>query len=97
MLTKSENVVLRIVHGSIFLVDISDNYSGDKCALYEINETGRFLWDNIENFTTVDTLVAALQDAIIDEIPYEVLLNDVCEYIDDLKNKGFVLEVSVNG
>ena len=97
MLTKSENVVLRIVHGSIFLVDISDNYSGDKCALYEINETGRFLWDNIENFTTVDTLVAALQDAIIDEIPYEVLLNDVCEYIDDLKNNGFVLEVSVNG
>lgn len=97
MLIKSDNVVLRTVHGSIFLIDISDNYSGDKCALYEINETGKFLWSSIEGSATVDSLATALQAAVIDEVPYDVLFNDVCEYVEDLKSKGFIVEVSANG
>lgn len=97
MLIKSDNVVLRTVHGSIFLIDISHNYFGDKCALYEINETGKFLWNGIEDGTTVDSLATALQAAVIDEVPYEVLFNDVCEYVEDLKSKGFIVEVSANG
>lgn len=94
---KNSDVVLRTIHGSTFLIDISDNYSGDKCSLYEINETGRFLWNNLEHSRTVDDLVKALQDAVIDEVPYGVMFNDVLEYINDLKDKGFVLEMVVNG
>lgn len=97
MLIKNDDVVLRTIHGSIFLVDILDNYSGDKCALYEINETGRFLWDNLDENRTIDGLVSVLQDAIIDEVPHDVLFNDVNEYIGDLIDKRFVLEVSANG
>lgn len=94
---KNGDVVLRTIHGSIFLIDIADNYSGDRCSLYEINETGRFLWDNIENNRTIDGLVSALQDAIIDEVSYDVLLNDVTEYINDLIEKKFVSEEAANG
>ena len=97
MLIKNDDVVLRTIHGSIFLIDISDNYSGDRCALYEINETGKFLWDNIDENRTIDSLVNALQKAIIDEVPYEVLVADVTEYIGDLVDKEFVLEVAANG
>lgn len=97
MFIKNDSVVLRTIHGSIFLIDISDNYSGDKCSLYEINETGKFLWDAVDQNGTVDELVVALQNAIIDEVPREVLLNDVTEYINDLMNKSFILEVAVNG
>ena len=97
MLTRNDNVVLRTVHGSVFLIDISDNYSGDKCSLYEINETGKFLWEAISKSKTIDNLVASLQEAIIDEVPREVLLNDVTEYISDLIDKGFVMEVAANG
>lgn len=97
MLIKNGDIVLRTVHGSIFLIDISDNYSGDKCSLYEINETGKFLWDNIGENGTIDSLVDALQDAIIDEVPRDVLVADVTEYIGDLIEKEFVLEVSANG
>ena len=97
MLTRNDNVVLRTVHGSVFLIDISDNYSGDKCSLYEINETGKFLWEAISKSKTIDNLVASLQEAIIDEVPREVLLNDVTEYISDLIDKGFVMEVTANG
>lgn len=42
MLVKNQNIVLRTVHGSIFLIDISDNYAGDKCALYEMSIPGDF-------------------------------------------------------
>lgn len=96
-LIKNDDVVLRMIHGSIFLIDISDNYSGDKCALYEINETGKFLWGNIEENSTIDSLVDALQDAIIDEVARDVLVADVTEYIRDLIDKEFVSEVVANG
>ena len=97
MLIKNGDIVLRTIHGSIFLIDISDNYSGDKCALYEINETGKFLWDNIDGNRTINTLVDALQNAIIDEVPRDVLVADVTEYIGDLIDKEFVSEVAANG
>ena len=89
--------MIRTIHGSIFLIDISDNYSGDKCSLYEINETGKFLWDNIDENGTIDRLAGALQDAIIDEVPRDVLVAEVAEYIGDLIDQKFVLEVAANG
>lgn len=97
MLIKNDSVVLRTIHGSIFLIDISDNYSGDKCSLYEINETGRFLWDAVAQNRTIDELVGALQNAIIDEVSRDVILNDVTEYINDLIGKRFISEVAANG
>lgn len=97
MLIKNDDIVLRTIHGSIFLIDISDNYSGDKCALYEINETGKFLWDNIGENGSIDSLVDALQDAIIDEVPRDVLVADITEYIGDLMDRKFILEVAANG
>ncbi len=65
--------------------------------MYEINETGKFLWDNIDENRTVDSLVDALQEAIIDEVPRDVLVADVAEYIGDLIDKEFVSEVAANG
>ena len=97
MLKKNENVVIRDVHGSTFLIDISDNYSGDKCALYEINETGKFLWNNVETYNSIEALTDLLQQEIIDEVPYEILLNDVTDFIADLEAKQFVLEVAIDG
>ena len=92
MLAKNSNIVLRTIHESVFLIDISDNYAGDKCSIYEINETGKFLWDSIDENRTIDELVKALQNAIIDEVPVDILINDVTEYINDLKSKRFITE-----
>ena len=92
MLIKNNNIVLRTIHGSIFLIDISDNYAGDKCSIYEINETGEFLWNSIDENKTIDALVKSLQNAIIDEVPLDILFNDVTEFINDLKSKQFVKE-----
>ena len=97
MLVKNNNIVLRSIHGSYFLIDITDNYKGDKCALYEINETGKFLWDGLDKTDSLKTLTTLFKAALIDEIPYEVLFDDVSDFINDLKDKHFVLEVANNG
>lgn len=87
---KSENIVARKVHGSSFLIDISDNYSGDKCAIYEINETGMFIWNNINGIRTIEELATLLKAAIIDDVDYQVLHDDVTEFIDTLVVRHFV-------
>lgn len=96
-LIRNENIKLRTIHGSIFLIDISDNYSGDTCALYEINETGRFLWENLDVNMTISNLAKALQEAIVDDVSFEEIKDDTTEFIRDLTRKGFVLEVDSNG
>lgn len=93
MLTKSHNIVFRKIHGTAFLIDISDNYAGDSCALYELNETGAFLWDCLDHIGTVEGLAKALQNAIVDEVEYDIIFNDVNEYIHVLAGKQFLKEV----
>lgn len=90
MLKKNENIVLRNIHGSCFLIDISDKYQGDKCSMYEINETGEFIWNSISDGKEISNVADELAAAIIDEVDYELVLSDVTEYIRDLCGKGFV-------
>ena len=88
--------------GSIFskykdvLIDISDNYSNDKCALYEINQCGKFLWEKIDSVNTKNDLVRLLIDAIIDNVDEEVVQNDVSEFLQTMLTIGFA-EVEKNG
>lgn len=87
---KNDNIVARKIHDSFFLIDISDNYSNNKCALFEINETGMFIWNNINGSRTVEELVTLLKDAIIDDVDYQVLFDDVVDFTDTLTTKRFV-------
>lgn len=97
MYQKCEDIVLRPIHGSYFLINIADNYSGDQCNLFEINETGAFLWKHIDTSCTKETLVRELQNVLIDDVPQEVLLNDISEFLGDLAERGFVSEVEDHG
>lgn len=87
---KNENIVARKIHGSFFLIDISDNYSGDQCAIYEINETGMFIWEQINGARDIEELVALLKSAVIDDVDPQLLRDDVTEFIDTLIMKRFV-------
>ena len=90
MITKNENVVARKIHGSYFLIDISDNYFNDKCALYEINETGFFIWNSINGARSVEDLVELLRNAIIGDIDIQILHDDVIDFVDALTLKNFL-------
>lgn len=89
-ISKKEDIVARTVHGSFFLIDITDNYSGDKCSLYEINQTGMFIWNSIDGSRSVRELAELLQDAIIDDVDIDLIYQDVTEFVSDLLEKHFV-------
>lgn len=87
---KKDNIVARSVHGTSFLIDISDKYSGDKCAIYEINKTGMFLWNHIDGIRSVEALSLLLQAAIVDDVDYEIIYNDVMAFINFIILENFV-------
>ena len=93
MYKANDNIVEREIHGSFFLIDITDNYRGDRCALYEINRTGMFLWKNLSTAKTADELTELLKAAIIDDIDYHIIHSDVLEFLNSLVSKKFILEV----
>lgn len=93
MIKRNENIVMRKIHGSCFLIDISDKYSGDKCSIFEINETGEFIWNSLCDGAEIDDVAKSLKAAIVDDVDYEIILSDVTEYVQDLCEKNF-LEVT---
>lgn len=88
--SKKENIIARTIHDSFFLIDITDNYSGDKCSLYEINQTGMFIWNNIDGSRSIQDLAELLQAAITDDIDIELLRQDVSEFVSELLEKHFL-------
>lgn len=90
VIKKRESIVLRRIHGTYFLIDISDNYSNNKCSLYEINETGEFLWNEMDKKRTIKELAVSLKEAIIDEVDFKIIYDDVLDYINTLYENKFV-------
>ena len=91
MLRKNENIVSRSIHGSFFLIDITDNYANDTCALYEINETGKFIWENINGNNSLKDIAQLLKSALIDDIAFDIIYNDVDEFVSYLIEKEYVM------
>lgn len=90
MFVKNPDIVLRNIHGSYFLIDITQNYLDDTCSLYEINETGEFIWKALDEFGTVKEIVDKLVVLITDEIDYGEVYSDVEYYINILIAQDFV-------
>lgn len=72
------------------MIDISDNYSGDKCSIYEVNQTGMFIWNNINGSRSIEELAELLQKEIVEDIDFKILYNDVYEFVSILMEKQFL-------
>lgn len=94
MFIKNQNIVVRKVHDTFFLIDISQNYLNDKCSLYEINETGNFIWQQLENVEDIQKIVNCLMNNLVEDVDYLEVYADVEEYISILKKEGFLEEVN---
>lgn len=86
---RRKDVIKRNIHGEIFLIDITQNYFDDECFLYQLNEMGAFIWEQLSNPISTDELVEVLKENISDEISDEELLRDVKVYVESLKQEGF--------
>jgi len=94
IVTQKADIVCRNIYKSKFLIDITDNYLGDRCALYEINETGMFIWNCIDGKNSIEQLALLLRNAIIDDIDFDLILEDVIQFIISLCSNCFVVVVN---
>ena len=62
----------------------------EEAALYEVNETGLYIWNQIDGCREIEDIASLLKAAIIDDVDYQVLLHDVAEFVDYLINKQFL-------
>ncbi len=90
MIFRNENIVARKVHDATFLIDITENYSEDKCHLYEINEIGAFIWNKLPDVESTRQIADLLYEAIDDDVPYETILEDTKTFIAQLNEMGFI-------
>lgn len=93
MLNRNNDIVLRNIHDSYFLIDTTQNYLNDICNLYEINEIGKFCWDSLATCVEIEDIVKSLMENLIDEVDYDEVNSDIREYINMLIDNGFVEEV----
>ena len=90
---RNRDIIARKIHDTYFLINSRENYLHDKCTLYEINEIGFFIWERIGEGTPRETVVRELQKAVNETVAYEVLYQDVTDFLYELEKLGFVSSV----
>ena len=87
---RKDSYVLRNVHGTYFLIDITCSYADDKCHLYELNQIGAFIWEHMDGNKDIRQISEELLAALADDIALEVIITDVANYADTLQKCGFI-------
>ena len=82
---RNENFVYRKIENETILVPIKDNV-GDLSCIYNLNEVGAFIWENLDGEKTLEDIRNKLTEEFdITAQDAEIDLND---YISDLKEIG---------
>lgn len=92
MYERCKNIVLRNIHDTYFLIDITDNYMDDECVLNETNEVGVIIWRMLSKPIEIDEVVHELKKQLNGEIKDDILHSDIEEYIQYLLQLGFIKE-----
>lgn len=83
--------MLRHIHDVFYLIDIHANYYNDEFYLYEVNEMGAFIWENIESAGTISKLARMLQDQIKEKVDISILQKDIDEFVHILCVEGYLI------
>lgn len=79
---KKEGVIYRNVDNQAVIVDLESSYY---CNL---NEIGTIIWEQIDGQKTLSDIAGYICDKF--EIPEEQALEDVREFLDDIRKKGLI-------
>jgi hypothetical protein len=79
-----KNYVTRTVGNEMVVVPLTDKVA-QMSTLYTCNETGRFIWENIDDTSTVDSLAALLTENY--DIDAETAKTDVLKFFADISDK----------
>ncbi len=89
MLLKNKSIVKRVIHDSVFLIDISANYANDKCYLYQLDAIGCFIWDCLTDTGEISAIVEQIL-SVTTGLETDVVYHDVAEFIEMLLAEKFL-------
>ncbi len=81
IISHSASIVTRKTGNEYVLVPITNNIA-DMNSVYTLNETGAFIWDQIDGKRTLEEIISALTDEY--DIDYENAETDVFSFIDNM-------------
>ena len=87
---QAEDLVSREIAGEVLLVPIRDNV-GDLTSIYTLNETGAFIWSQMDGARTL----ADIRDALMAEfdVSADEAWADLIEFVDGLQSISALIEV----
>jgi hypothetical protein len=77
------NFVARAVDEELVLVPLRNNVA-DMTEIFNLNEVGHFIWNEIQEGTTLEILTEKIVSAY--EVELEVAAADLQEFLEDLSN-----------
>jgi len=83
VLSHSPSVVTRKTGSEYILVPLANNIA-DMTSVYTLNETGAFIWDQIDGKRDVEEIIIALTGEY--EIDFETAGEDVFAFIENMCN-----------
>jgi len=83
VLSHSPSVVTRKTGNEYILVPVANNIA-DMTSVYTLNETGAFIWDQIDGKRDVEEIIIALTGEY--EIDFETAGEDVFAFIENMCN-----------
>jgi hypothetical protein len=87
---RNENFVFRKIGDEMILVPIKDNV-GDMGYIYNLNELAAFVWENLDG----KDLLLDIKNSIVEEfeVSAQQAEEDLCEFVDELKGTGAIIEM----
>jgi len=82
ILSRSPSVVTRKTGNEYVLVPVANNIA-DMNSVYTLNETGAFIWDQIDGKRTVSEIIAAVAQEY--DIDKDLASKDVFDFIENMK------------
>jgi hypothetical protein len=88
ILSQSQSIVTRKTGNEYVLVPITDNIA-DMNSVYTLNETGAFIWEQIDGKKNIEEIITALTEEY--EIDSENARTDVFSFIENM-NKYLIIK-----
>lgn len=91
----SPDVVAREIEGELIIVPIAAGIGDLEDELYTLNETGRAIWDQLDNKTTLAQIARSLAEEF--EAEPVVIEGDVRGLVEELVKRKILVETIENG
>lgn len=86
----SKNIIAREIEGEIIIVPMISGLGDLNSEMYTLNKTGFAIWEKLDGRTTLNKIIDAL--AIEFNTSFDQIENDVLEIMQELFNKGLIVE-----